>query len=210
MHSHLAGSGSPDLAQTLWASAVVAALVSGVVSLVTAWMSARLQTTREESAWQRTTRVDVYVATLDAFQQTVNSAMQLALDLFVWKIANATASKQEAEEPDAVHALGTSLEQAEQAFIASRTRAVVVGSTLIVELLDEMSSLVYKVGTSARKGSDTGSDEWHSWRAKASDLRLAFANEARRSLGFDALPDWPEFETTLRGSRPPGTEGARG
>lgn len=194
-----ADANSADLSQALWASAVVAAFVSGVVSLVTAWISARLQAHREESAWQRSARVDVYVAALDGFQQVVNAAMKLALDLYVWKVSKAAAREPDAEEPDHIRALGSKLVEAEEAFIAARSRAVVVGSPEIVHVLDQMSSVVFDVGGSARDGSDTGSDEWHQWRARANTLRLVFANEARRSLGFESLHDWPLFATIKQG-----------
>jgi hypothetical protein len=181
------------LAETLWASAVVAAVVSGVVSLVTAWMSARFQTNREESAWQRTARLDVYVQSLNGFERAVSAAMKLGLELFVWKIAQAATQQGDTEEPAHIDELGAKLVEAETAFAEARTRAVVVGSPEIVIILRKMSSLVFEVGSEARQGSDTGSDKWHQWREQGNKLRLAFANEARRSLGFTDLKDWPSF-----------------
>lgn len=181
------------LAETLWASAVVAAVVSGAVSLVTAWMTARLQAHKEESAWQRTTRVDVFVEALNDFQSVISSAMKLGLDLFVWKIAQAGAHEPAAEEPEHIAELGSKLVEAEEAFTVARTRAVVVGSPEIVTILQQMSTVVFEVGSEAREGSDTGTDKWHQWRARANTLRLAFANEARRSLGFTNLKGWPSF-----------------
>lgn len=181
------------LAETLWASAVVAAVVSGVVGLITAWMTARLQGRKEESAWQRTTRVDVYVEALNGFQSVVSAAMKLGLDLFVWKVAQAVAYQPAEQEPELIDVLGAKLVEAEDAFTVARTRAVVVGSPEIVTILQQMSTLVFEVGSEARKGSDTGTDKWHQWRGRANTLRLAFANEARRSLGFTNLKDWPSF-----------------
>lgn len=191
---NLAQTSQGDLSEALWASVVVAALVSGVVSLVTAWMAARLQARRDESAWQRSAQVDVYVAALDGFQQVVSIAMRLALDIFVLKISNATAQEHPAEEPENIDGLRSKLAEAEEAFVAARSRAVVVGSPEIVQALDQMSNVVFEVGGSARDGSDTASDEWHEWREQARTLRLVFANEARKSLGFESLRDWPSFE----------------
>lgn len=192
----MTGTGAEDpasLADMLWASAVVAAVVSGVVSLVTAWMTAHLQAQKEESSWQRTTRVDVYVEALNSFQSVVSGAMKLGLDLFVWKFAQADSNKPVTEEPEHIDALGLKLVEAEEAFTVARTRAVVVGSPEIVTILQQMSTLVFEVGSEARAGSDTGTDKWHQWRSRANTLRLAFANEARGSLGFTNLKGWPSF-----------------
>lgn len=189
----LAAAQPPTLVDVFWASAVVAAIVSGIVSLITAWVSARLQETREASAWRRSTRVDVYVAALDSFQRVITEAMKLALELYVWKVAKAAAGNPDAAEPDRIDGLGSKLVDAEERFVVARTQAVVVGSPEVVAILEQMSSIVFEAGSDARQGSDTGTERWHERRAQANRLRLAFANEARRSLGFENLPDWPSF-----------------
>lgn len=175
------------------ASAVVAAVVSGIVSLLVAKMTARAQDLREDRTWQRNARVQVYMAVLDSFQQVVSKAMASALDVFVWKFAHAASQDKNPEPPERIKAVVRQLEDTEGEFSAARSRAVIVSSTECIKLLDKMSHIVFEVGTSGRHGADTNSDEWHAWREEASQLRLAFGNEARRSLGFENLEDWPSF-----------------
>lgn len=161
--------------------------------MVVARMTARAQDLREDKTWQRNARVEVYMAALNAFQQVVSKAMASALDVFVWKLSKAAARDTEPARPAHIDERERDLEEAESAFSDARSRAVVVGSSECIELLDRMSHLVFEVGGSGRHGADTSSDEWDAWRSEGAQLRLAFANEARKSLGFEHLTDWPSF-----------------
>lgn len=184
-------------------SAVIAAGVSGIVSLVTAWVTINLQSKKEERAWQRSARVDEYSSTLVAFQESFSSAMAVAREQLLSNVVNAgsQSTNELPHESSELLEARERLESSERQFIEARTRALVVGSPEIVQCVERMSNLISVAGTDARKGADiVTSPRWLDWAAEGRRLREAFANESRKSLGFSELPhwalasDWPQLE----------------
>lgn len=166
--------------------AAVAALVNGLFTL---WQQRRVHN-REQQVWIRERRKDAYVEVLRGFSATVTALNGLATEAMMKKIVEAVApnpgQRQSSPTPsDDVHPKRDVHREslaALDAFLDAHMMTMVVGSPEAFALGRRMGKFLDEMREKASSGGDIRSEEWGRFISPAAELRLEFANLARKEL----------------------------